>query len=253
MPDSKPGYNLHPRYNRPILRRQRRNDGRRENTHGKTKRRTAGRKPRPERQAGRQRRPARNAHPRQIAQNATQQQIGRRSEDQPRQTRSAASGQHSPPRYPVTVPAALHPERPRAGQPAQIHPPRRRRSAAADAVKAETARTDPRGRTRPHARSPGHRSAPKNSQIPRISPSRKSPLFPKKRKSSFCAFLCEIFKKFFFLPLSANFCPKMQSRGGLFLHKTDTKSTSPPHNSTLDGEKTTIFLTWYDKKRKFTP
>lgn len=51
MPASTPEYNLRPRYNRPILRRQRRNDGRRENTHGKTERHTAGRKTRSDRQA----------------------------------------------------------------------------------------------------------------------------------------------------------------------------------------------------------
>ena len=39
---------------------------------------------------------------------------------------------------------------------------------------------------------------------------------------------------------------------GLFLHQTDTKSTSQPHNSTIDGEKNTIFLPWCDKKQKFT-
>lgn len=37
-------------------------------------------------------------------------------------------------------------------------------------------------------------------------------------------------------------------KGGLFLRQTDTKSTSQPHVSTLDGEKTTTFLPQYDKK-----
>lgn len=109
MPASKPGYNLRPRYNRPILRRQRRKDGRQENTNGKAERRTAGRKTRSERQTGRQRRPARNAQPRQIAQNAPQQQSGRRSEDQPRQTGIAASharNAHSGQAAPVAVSTA---------------------------------------------------------------------------------------------------------------------------------------------------
>ena len=112
--------------------------------------------------------------------------------------------QESPPATPET-PTADRPRRWRSAQPAQIHPPRRRRSAGHDAVKAEDARTVPRGRTRPHARSPGHRSAPRVSLFSRISPSQKSPLFPKpkKTKSLFLRLSVRNFQKIF---LSAPFC-----------------------------------------------
>lgn len=236
MPASKPGYNLHPRYNRPILRRQRRNDGRRENTHGKAERRTAGRKTRADGQTT-------TASPKCPATPETP------TAGRPRRWRSAqpatAPGDSSEP----VSHAQTHAGRIHAASPAQDQQPQRRRSAAPDAVKAEDARAAPRGRARRHAHSPAGRSAPRVSLFSRISPSRKTPLFrkPKKRKTSFCAFLREIFKKFF-LPLSATFSRKSAVKQACFCTKPIQKAPARPHNYTLDGEKTTIFLPWCDKK-----
>lgn len=221
MPDSKPGYNLHPRYNRPILRRQRRNDGRRENTHGKTKRRTAGRKTRPERQAGRQRRPARNAQPRQIAQNAPQQQIGRRSEDQPRQTGIAASharNAHSGQAAPVAVSTA------RPDPPAPAQTVSRSRCSQGRGRPDSSARTHPA----PRPQSWSSKCATGQSVFP-DQPQPEIPAFSKtkKRKSSFCAFLCEKFQKNFFC-LFLRLFPAKCSQTGPFMRRTDTKSTGQP-------------------------
>lgn len=155
---SKPGYNLHPRYNRPVLRRQKRNDGRRENTHGNTERHTAGKKTRPDRQTtppG----PERTAEPdRTERPTAAERATVRRSAtaDRKRRQRSARPATAPDDRSEPVSPAQIHARQAQAASPVQDQRPRRILSAAPDAVKAEAARTAQRGRTRPHARRPGH-------------------------------------------------------------------------------------------------
>ena len=228
MPASRPGYNLHPRYNRTILRRQKRNDRRQENTHGNTEPRTAGGKTRSELQTGRQADNDAQPGTHSPARAGDGQQLSQGSPEAPPMVSTAghSTGRQFRAGQPCTDPRGTDSSgKPRPGPPAPAQTVSRSRCSQGRGRPDSSEMTHPTKRQQP-SRS---KSAPGQSVFP-DQPGQENHAFPKtkKRKISFCAFLREIFKKFSFCLFLRHFAVKIQSNEPVFAPNRHKKHRPAP-------------------------